>query len=162
MFCSHCGMKIDDGSIFCENCGHKIAPQLIENPSTNEGKNILITCEKMNWGIKSVNSGTWLSTKWVIYADGTIIQKTQYDSCRFRNQEAKIYTNTNKLDEICFNKLKLWIKDVLPVAVLHDGNDGTGWKITSFDSNGSVLHKIVGYIYNDSIFDTLLEIIGEK
>ena len=162
MFCSHCGMKIDDGSIFCANCGMKVSFPTVDKRSDNEESGTILVCEKMNWGEICLNSGTWLSTKWVIYADGTIIRKTKYDSCRFRNREARIYTNTTKLDENSFNQLKLWIKDVLPIASTHEGNDGIGWKFTSFNPYGSVACTLAGYIYNDSMFDTLLEIIGEN
>lgn len=34
MYCKHCGAKIDDNSVFCEECGNKVTP-LNNNSTTN-------------------------------------------------------------------------------------------------------------------------------
>ena len=38
MQCSHCGSKMPEGSIFCQVCGQKIAPDIIQQPAIQPAK----------------------------------------------------------------------------------------------------------------------------
>lgn len=122
----------------------------------------ILVCEKMNWGQIAINTGKWLQTTWIVYDDGAVISKTMYDASVYTDKERRVYTREFVLNKEDFDVLKSWINEVFPTITFSTGNDGVGWKITSFDENGSVALSNSGYIYGNTSFNVLLNAIGEK
>ena len=162
MFCTNCGHKIKADYNFCVKCGAKIAQSIVKQDDIINLKDVMLVCEKTNWGQFPHDSGKWLSTKWTIHNDGVMICETKYDSCSFINMKERKEIKETVLDEKNFIKLKTWIKDVFPTLSLGGGCDGTGWKVTSFDENGKPIHNKSGYIENILEINDILEIINEK
>ena len=129
--------------------------------SNNMKKNVIFICEKMNWGEIGSNVGEWLSTKWTVYADKTMVCETKYDGCVFSATESKTYIKNIVLSDEDFTKLDLWLKDVFPFASVSGGCDGIGWRLTSFDESGNILHTVAGYIDNIMEFEIILQYFCE-
>lgn len=67
MFCSNCGIKIDDNAVFCSNCGHKIG-EVQQSVKTQISPDIIIKQEPFerrefeynvwsNYGHKKIDDG---------------------------------------------------------------------------------------------------------
>lgn len=110
-------------------------------------KNIIFTVRKMNWGQFNRCCGEWLDTKWEIYNDGSFSLTKHYDSCTFgENLPDRIVTFTSELDPMLFNHLKKILENEFSNCEdCYNGCDGTGWEMCTYNSDGTIMHKVVGY-----------------
>lgn len=105
----------------------------------NQNETLLTQITAQNWGLMSVDADSWMSTTWEIYSDGTVNQIVKY-------RQSKEQIETWVLDEEKLtNAYNFFVdnKKTNPVQAC----DGTGYDITVFEIDGTMMYHFTGYIY---------------
>lgn len=122
-----------------------------------EGNNnyLMLEVTSSNWGLVSSSDDYWKNTKYKVYSNGQVKVVDNYNLSGEKNKK-----KYNLTDE----KL-LKLKDVLNDNFMdydedYSGADGTGWEFLYYNENKEIIHKFIGYIYENKTLNEIVDIIS--
>ncbi len=131
-------------------------------------KNILLSVETFNGSEIHFGTGSWLSTKWNIYTDGTYEKTEKFDELcigfeNFQPKPKRCLTSEGTIHEEDFSRLKLCLSNHIHFSEAYLGCDTDGLEITIFAPNGQIRDRYCGSVdfnKDDILLTTISEILS--
>lgn len=122
-------------------CSRPVKDQKIDELRENHGVMFVAQCS--NWGPIKRQSDYWIVTVFRVYYDGTIEGYSDY------NFSGKTYEFSAEISDTDYKLLYSFLSNGFIKGKYDDvdANDGEGWDLVYYDTEGEVLHKYCGYIY---------------
>jgi len=125
---------------------------------------MLFLAEQMNWDLMQIGAGEWLSTRWVVYADGTVEESSRFDA---DEDNPVVATKRYKYDHVTVYRMQdeqfaafcALIDEAFDGVTLSAGMDGIGWHMESYREGGSLRHAARGYAEDSPIAEKITEIL---
>ena len=114
-------------------------------------KNKMFEAHHMNWGLKGSFSKEWDESVWLIDYSGEIIYYEVYTDGTFKMPVSRILQFSE------MRKLKTLINRAMKNKKTVDACDGTGWKMNTYNKNGTIKNSFSGYIDGLRKYDKLSE-----